>query len=105
MSGQQNFNVAGQVLAPGGFRWRLGMEAGAVTEQTGGDDAGIIQDEKFVAPEKVGKLGEDAVFDFAGFAAEGEESGEIALGEGALGDQLGREGVVEFIEAHRIEPV
>jgi hypothetical protein len=76
------------------------MHAGAPAKQPGGKDPRIIEDHKLVAPEKLGKLGEETICELAGGAAEEEKAGGVAALERALGNELAGKVVVELVEPH-----
>jgi hypothetical protein len=76
------------------------MDAGAPSEQAGGDDARIVEDEEFVASQENGKFREEAVFEYSRGTIQEEEPGGFAAVQGPLGDLLSGEMVVEFVQAH-----
>jgi hypothetical protein len=81
------------------------MNSGSVAEKSRWDHASIIKDKKLVAAEQFGKLGKIMVFDDTGVSEKCEQPGRVAPGQRSLRNPFSREDVVEFVEAHGIEPV
>jgi hypothetical protein len=71
---------------------------GSVADEARGNDLGVVEDEEVAEIEIVGDVAELPVRQRAGGAIEDEESRLIAPRRGVLGDQLGREIIVEVGE-------
>ncbi len=74
--------------------------AGFMAAETGGDDAGVIDDEDVATAEEGGEVGEAEVLEGAGGAVHGQEPGLVTFPSGELGDQLGWQVIVELVRAH-----
>ena len=73
---------------------------GLASAKAGGDDLGIIEDHEVAGAKPFPDAGEAGVMADAGGAFDDKEAGLVALGEGFLGDQLGREKEVKVGDAH-----
>src|SRR6266699_5385690 len=76
------------------------MHARTLSEQTGRNDARIVDNQKFVAAKQTRKLGEKSVFESPRCAIQQQESRRLALVQRALGDPFSREMVVKFVQTH-----
>ena len=70
---------------------RFGADSDATAEQAGGEDAGVVEDDKFIAAEQVGKFAELAVFPHARDFIEEQHARGVAGGEWVLRDALWRQ--------------
>ncbi len=98
-AGEKNLDSAREVFAGGSS---LGVNACAVAEEAGGEDAGIVQDDEFIAVEEFRQIVEGGVLEFAGEAIEEEHAGGIALSGRPLCDLGRRERIVEIVGAHEV---
>ncbi len=73
--------------------------------QAGRQDPGVVQDDEVAWVEVSAEGSEGGGSDRAIRAAEDEEAGVGAVGEGMLGDALGWERVIEVVGAHVGVPV
>lgn len=80
------------------FDAALGGGAGDV--ESGGEDAGVVEDEKIGGVEEVGEVAGVAVFDGIGLEVDDHEAGVITLVGGVLGDEVLGQGVIKKIEFH-----
>ena len=92
--GEHDLDAAGDVVAG------LGMEAGALAVEAGGDDAGVVEDEEVAGLKEGGKVAEVAVGEGSGGAVEGEHARGGAVGEGFLRDEFRWEVEIEFGDEH-----
>jgi hypothetical protein len=90
LAGQENFDASVKKVAGGGIARADGLSVGAfaATVETGGKDAGVVEDEQIAGVKQVGEVAELAVGITAG-ALQVEHAGSVALGEGLLGDEVG----------------
>src|SRR5215216_4312829 len=87
----------------GGLREEEGFDvaaAGFAEGEAGGDDAGVVEDEKVAGSQELGEVGEGAVVDRAVGTAVVEQARGGALDRWRLGDQFGGEGEVEVVGSH-----
>ena len=75
---------------------RLGRDAG----QAGLDDAGVVQDQRIAGAHQVGQVGELQVAQ-PSRGIEVQQPARAAPGRRVLGDQPGRQRIVEIGDAHR----
>src|SRR5262249_22068636 len=76
------------------------MNAGTPAEQASRDHAGVVEDEQFVAGKDLREFREAGVLETWRLTVDEQKAGGIAGFGGGLGNQLGRELVVEFVHAH-----
>lgn len=66
----------------------------------GGNDAGIVEDEKIAGAKNVADIGKGAMGEGGAGAVEDEEPGLIAGRGGGMGDAVGGEKIIEIGSAH-----
>ena len=82
MFGEENFDAAGV--------------AGAMADESGFEDAGVVEDEEIGWLEECWEVFKRAVFPGFGFAVEDQHAGTVALFRGLLGDQRFGEVIIEL---------
>ena len=70
--------------------------AGAMADESGFEDAGVVEDEQIGWLEECGEVFKRAVFPGFGLAVEDQHAGTVALFRGLLGDQLFGEVIIEL---------
>jgi len=70
---------------------RLGVAADAAAKEAGGEDAGVVEDDEFIAAQQVGKFAELAVLPRAGPFVEEQHAGSVARAQRMLRDAFGRQ--------------
>ncbi len=80
--------------------FKLAAGLGVAAAQARRDDAGIVEDEDVAGAEVIGEIAEILVRNFFGVAVDDEQAGLIALGDGSLGDQFGRQNKIKIGGAH-----
>ena len=73
---------------------------GLVAVQPGLDDAGVVEDQQVAGPQQAGQVGEAPVMQLAG-VIQVQQPAAGAFGGGRLGDELGRQLVVEVGNGER----
>ena len=73
---------------------------GANAEETGGHDAGVVQDEEVAGAEEGGEVADVVVREGASLAGDNQQAGGVAGLDRLLGDQLGGQVVVEVRRSH-----
>ena len=73
---------------------------GLVAVQPGLDDAGVVEDQQVAGPQQAGQVGEAPVMQLAG-VIQVQQPAAAAFGGGRLGDELGRQLVVEVGNGER----
>ena len=73
---------------------------GANAEEAGGHNAGVVQDEEVAGTKEGGEVADVVVAESPGFARDNQEAGRVAGLDRLLGDQLGRQVVVEVRRSH-----
>src|SRR6201999_1894544 len=102
--GQQNLHVAGEVFPAGSVGGWLGVHSCSMPEQAGRDHPGVVENQKLVTLEEVRELGEGMVLKGARLPTHRQKARGVSPRERALGNQLRREAIVEFVEAHGLIP-
>lgn len=97
---KKDFDVGGQELAARarGLAGRFRGDTGAAGEEAGGQDTGVIDDQKLVSGEEIGQLAEPTVLPESGGAVEDEHARGIALRQRLCGDMRIGQGVIELAE-------
>lgn len=72
-----------------------------VGKDTSGDDFGVVEDEEVIGREEFWEIGEVVVGDRAGGAVDEHHARGGPIGEGARGDEFGREFVEKITGSHR----
>jgi hypothetical protein len=92
---EENLYPAGKVLAARAARRRLRVDPGTATEEASGNDAGIVQDDEFVAPEELREIQKKAVVQVARGSRHPKHAGSIATRKGLLSDLARGKVVIE----------
>jgi hypothetical protein len=100
--GQQHLDATMQEVAHGGILGakRLRMESGAVSEEAGGDDTRVVQDEQVIGPQEAWKIPELRVAELTGNPPQAEHSSRSPVHERLLCDQFFWELEVEIRDEH-----
>ncbi len=102
LASEQDLDASVKKIAGGGVAAAdgLGAKAGAVSVETGGKDASVVENYNIVRTEEIGKVAELAVLIRAGGAFEVQHAGTVARGERLLGDEVFGEMEVEIGNQH-----
>src|SRR5271157_2037853 len=99
---QQDLDFAAQEVAGGGVRrgYMLGARAAAVSEETGGQDAGVVEYQQIVGPQEFREIPKSGIAQAASGAVEVQHAGRRPVAQRLPGDQFVREVVVEVGDQH-----
>jgi hypothetical protein len=100
LPGEQDLDLAGQVLPSRGARRRSRMHSGASTEQPGGNHPRVVENHKFISSEECRKMGEQMILEGTAHATDQKKARGVAAVERALCNLPGGEVVVQFVEPH-----
>ena len=94
---QQNLDIARQMLRLRRPRRWLRMNPNPVAKQPRRNHPGVIKDQQLIAPQQVRESREKLVANLASVTSQGQQTRSVPVGQGPLGDLLGRKAIVEFV--------
>jgi len=103
LAGEKDFHLTGEMFTARGPRRGLSVNSSAAAKEAGGNDAGVIENDQFIATEQIGEIYKKMIIQVAFGAREDEEAGRVAMFERPLGNLAGGEVVIEVVKTHRQE--
>jgi len=104
LAGEENLDASMEKSAGCGIVLADWLSAGAFAAaiEAGGEDAGVVENNKIAGPEQVWEIAKQAIRITAGDALDAQHAGVVTGGEGFLGDELVRKVEVEVGNAHGV---